>query len=430
MSPITGYLPNNAQICEGKAQSGSRQKTKINGCASQGFNSPRFYPSICNWLVSQCFRAHSPNPAERIASTTRNGSKESVLSKIPFVLTIHAPTGTVNDMPSLAPLLPLPKRYWKCWHCLPCIAWSFLVIPALPKFLQSSSLFDPTTNRAYVNSCIHTLIRQYNRLFRVACASDTPDSSAWTTYKTHRNFCTEQFRRAKKAYLARFHSVCRRMKSWKPPVVEKGRIPGEDFFISERHPGPERSFNSSWPSQRKRTSSVTTLHVQCTNPNPDTARLKPFSSLTTTTRLYFSGGHRKICHSSDTAPFRSFKSTGDAFTRNRLLKKAAPWISESLTHLYNLSLSTSVFRSHWKSANVTAIFKNHGNAADLSNNRPVSLYRLLARCSVHFNVDPSCNICFKQSTISLDSYLTDRPLCNLLIWWINGNEPLIQGRRL
>ena len=79
-----------------------------------------------------------------------------------------------------------------------------------------------------------------------------------------------------------------------------------------------------------------------------------------------------------------FKSTGNMFITNQLLRETAPVISTSLAYLYDLSLKTTVFPSQWKSAKVTPIFKNRGDPSNPSNYRPVSLalpsYCQLYRC--------------------------------------------------
>ena len=58
---------------------------------------------------------------------------------------------------------------------------------------------------------------------------------------------------------------------------------------------------------------------------------------------------------------------------NRLLKAIAPAVTESLTHLFNLSVKTNAFPSDWKHALVTPIFKNRDDNQLPSNCRPVSI---------------------------------------------------------
>jgi len=66
------------------------------------------------------------------------------------------------------------------------------------------------------------------------------------------------------------------------------------------------------------------------------------------------------------------KATGPDQVSHAMLKMAGDIIAPSLTRLFNLSLSTSVFPSLWKRANVVPIFKKNDRAVR-DNYRPVSL---------------------------------------------------------
>ena len=58
---------------------------------------------------------------------------------------------------------------------------------------------------------------------------------------------------------------------------------------------------------------------------------------------------------------------------NRVLRECASSITESVTYLFNLSVSTGTFPSAWKNAIVIPVFKRRGRDSDPSNYRPVSL---------------------------------------------------------
>ena len=82
------------------------------------------------------------------------------------------------------------------------------------------------------------------------------------------------------------------------------------------------------------------------------------------------------------------KATAHPLITNQVLRECAPIICPSITHLFNLSITTGVFPDAWKRATVTPIFKNRGTAGDPSNYRPVSL--LPAMGKVLDRIQSSC----------------------------------------
>ena len=61
-----------------------------------------------------------------------------------------------------------------------------------------------------------------------------------------------------------------------------------------------------------------------------------------------------------------------------MLKDSAKEIAVPLTHIINLSISTSTFPTNWKVARVTPIYKS-GCANDEANYRPISVLPILSR---------------------------------------------------
>ena len=72
------------------------------------------------------------------------------------------------------------------------------------------------------------------------------------------------------------------------------------------------------------------------------------------------------------------KATGIDKISNRILKIAAPIICQSLTDIFNLSISSSVFPSEWKMAKGAPIFKL-GKRENVNNCRPISVLPTIAR---------------------------------------------------
>ena len=72
------------------------------------------------------------------------------------------------------------------------------------------------------------------------------------------------------------------------------------------------------------------------------------------------------------------KATGVDTIGPRLLKLAAPYISESLTFICNQSIVKSVFPKKWKEGKVTPLHKN-GTKDDTNNYRPISVLPLVSK---------------------------------------------------
>ena len=67
------------------------------------------------------------------------------------------------------------------------------------------------------------------------------------------------------------------------------------------------------------------------------------------------------------------KATGTDMIGPRLLKLAAPLITEELTFICNDSITNSVFPSKWKEAKVAPLYKN-GPHEEVNNYRPISIF--------------------------------------------------------
>ena len=75
---------------------------------------------------------------------------------------------------------------------------------------------------------------------------------------------------------------------------------------------------------------------------------------------------------------KSMKATGLDGIPARLLKDAAPEVSESITYIINLTISTSTISSEWKTAKVTPKYKS-GDKSDPNNYRPISIPPLISK---------------------------------------------------
>ena len=75
---------------------------------------------------------------------------------------------------------------------------------------------------------------------------------------------------------------------------------------------------------------------------------------------------------------KSTKATGLYGISARLLKDAAPEVSELITYIINLTISTSTIPSEWKTTQVTPIYKS-GDKSDPNKYSPISVLPLISK---------------------------------------------------
>ena len=76
---------------------------------------------------------------------------------------------------------------------------------------------------------------------------------------------------------------------------------------------------------------------------------------------------------------------------SRLLKIAAPFITDEITYICNHSITNSVFPSKWKEAKVTPLHKN-GPPEEINNYRPISILPVLSKVLENMFMRVSQNI--------------------------------------
>ena len=93
------------------------------------------------------------------------------------------------------------------------------------------------------------------------------------------------------------------------------------------------------------------------------------------------------------------KSTGLDNIGPRLLKLAAPFISDSLTYICNQSIINSTFPNKWKEGKVRPLHKN-GPRDDTKNYRPISVLPVLSKLlEKHVHVIFDLTLCTSFNTI-------------------------------
>ena len=117
----------------------------------------------------------------------------------------------------------------------------------------------------------------------------------------------------------------------------------------------------------------------------------------------------------------------------KLVRLAAPFITKSLTAIFNKSISTGIFICDWKIARVTPIYKE-GVKSNMNNYRPISVISIIAKAMEKL-VHSQFYSYLQQSDILTNFQHGFRPLHSTTTallkmsdqWYRNMDEGLING---
>ena len=108
---------------------------------------------------------------------------------------------------------------------------------------------------------------------------------------------------------------------------------------------------------------------------------------------------------------------------------AAPVIYKNLTDLFNLSITSGVFPSDWKTAKVSPLFKS-GDLTDANNYRQISVLPTTARVFENLYLTSYIRMLMRKTSFiptSPDLDLFIQPLLPYLIYLMNGVLILIKA---
>ena len=252
--------------------------------------------------------------------------------------------------------------------------WKEKLRELIIRYIPLSTVTIRPKNKPWMTSHLHHLSRAKHRLFKLAKRSKQP--SDWLNYVRYRNFSNNEFKKAKRQYMsfiqsriAEEPSGCRK---WWQKVKTLTRL------TSSNPPVPDLEDNDTIASSVHEKAELLArfFALQCSGPDgsSDSAPGAPYPLPSSDSKPNFElspiSEETVLKHLLNLSPA---KSTGCSLLTNRVLRETAPFISCSLTYIYNLSLRSSVFPEDWKSAVVVPVFKQRGSPQNPSNYRPVSL---------------------------------------------------------
>ncbi len=252
--------------------------------------------------------------------------------------------------------------------------WASTLSEIARRFIPKRTITIRPKNKPWMTSALHQITKRKNRLFKIAKVTRSPTD--WQKYKTARNKCTETFRNAKAEYLHRKHEelakqsngdyrwwrLAKQMAKISSPKSHLTELEDEGSIIS--HPSEKADLLARFFSKQCSMNSDSMAdEALCGAPYPLSERGPSFNFPPITEQIVLRHLQRLPVH----------RSTADDLFTNHLLRECACFVADSLSYLYNLSVSTSNFPSDWKKATVIPIFKLRGSPRDPSNYRPVSL---------------------------------------------------------
>ena len=280
--------------------------------------------------------------------------------------------------------------------------WESRFLDIIRHYIPCHTITVRRKNKVWMNSTLHKLSKKKHRLFKRF--QHTKRQADWQKYKDFKNFCNAEFTRHKKQYFRHLHNSIREedfgSHRWWTKAKRMARI------TSPSAPIPELSYNDQMASSDIDKANVLALHFaqQCSDPyttDPDhtPSAGAPYPLQDEHPSFIFPPIHshevlKELQHLSP------HKASGCTAISNRVLRETAPVIASSLTHIYNLSLTTATFPSDWKPAIVCPIFKNRGEKSDPSNYRPISLLPAVGKVFDKLQSRSLCQFLMKNGLIS------------------------------
>ena len=255
--------------------------------------------------------------------------------------------------------------------------WETIVTETLRRHIPIRQIQEKRNRKPWMTSELYRLTKTKFRLFKKARSSRLP--ADWSKYTRFRNHCTSQVRSAKALYVQRKHeeisSAADGSHHWWTLAKKLAKISTPRATIPDLHTNETVATNDDDKANLLANFFAQQCTATTTNedlpgaplPLPPNQAVYDFPSISELTVL------RTLQH------LPGNKSTAHPLLTNLVLKECAPFLTPSVSYIFNLSVTTGVFPAVWKQATVIPLFKNRGKAEDPSNYRPVSLLPALGK---------------------------------------------------
>ena len=256
--------------------------------------------------------------------------------------------------------------------------WTKLFIDTAKEFIPCKDVLIRPKDKPWVTAHTKLLIRKRNRAWKKYKKSVIKDNGITSPvterlfqfYKRCRNISVSANKKSIRTYFANLRSEL----DSREINVKKWWNLSKSILGCKLHPSiPPLIENDNIISNNSEKAEVFNQYFasQCRTPADDNSPQLPDFAYRTDARL-----DPFLLNENDvlkvTASLKTSSATGPDGLSNFLLKQTSPSISESLTRLFNTSLSASKFPAQWKKSNTCPVCKK-ANTQLKSNYRPISL---------------------------------------------------------
>ena len=305
--------------------------------------------------------------------------------------------------------------------------WEALILEQVQRYIPVRTVTLRPGNKVWMTSFLHQLSRQKHRLFKIAKRVRT--SQSWENYKKIRNECNTAFEKAKRAHIKKLtDSLDRNLLGsyhwWRTAKRITKLAPVKNVMpdlTGSTCKNNNNTDNIATTDSEKadllarffasQCSGGETVQNNCSAPYPLPEDYPSFSFPSISEEVVL----RRLQH------LPVFKATGDKMITNRVLRETAPFIAPSLTFIFNLSLRTSIFPEHWKTAIVCPLYKQRGDPSQPTNYRPVSLLHAAGKIMDALQSEALCRYLTKNSLISAHQFgfLPERSTTTQLVYLVD-----------
>lgn len=274
--------------------------------------------------------------------------------------------------------------------------WTKTFLDACHHFIPSQSIRVKPSSKPWYSRYIRYLASYRDRLFNRAKDKAT-DSPIWTAYKKMRNLFVAELRASERRY---FLNIGNKLLSNKTPPSRWWSLAKSACGWTTRRHIPALQADCSLALSPTEKARLLNQHfqVQCSSfpmatcvpscPNP---------------RFQFSHITPEEVHRVITSlPNR--KTPGSDNITNELLKLSSSAISQSLSELFNKSLSEGVFPSDWKLATISPVLKDGKDPTKPVSYRPIALLSCVSKLFERLVHDQLMKFCFHHDVLPREQF--------------------------